>query len=92
MNILLREGTIGSVPDCGEVMKFPNVDVYIPVKEAGTRIVPDGSMIQNFGKVSFSADSREELTEAMRYFQEHIQVLDDNGSRMAIKSIGDNYV
>lgn len=90
MNILLREGTIASIPDSEEVMQFPNVDAYIPMKGIGTKIAPDGSMVQNFGKVSFSAKNRDELLSSMRYFQEHIYIPDENGSSMVIKSVPDS--
>ncbi|MBQ7155488.1 MAG: hypothetical protein IJR85_08060 [Synergistaceae bacterium] len=91
MNILLREGTISGIPDSNNVRQFPNVDMYIPLKGAGTKIIPDGSMVQNFGKVSFSADTREELLASMRYFQNHVLITDENGSSMVMKSVPDSW-
>ena len=91
MNILLRRGTIAEVQPYDQVMAFPHVDMYIPMLKTGTEIKPDGSMVQRFGKVALSADSREELLDAMRYFQTHLQILDENHENMVIPSMGSNY-
>lgn len=89
MNILLRKGVIKEVPDIREVSQFPNVDRYIPVLKTGTEIRPDGSMVQRFGKVSFSAPNREALMNAMKHFQNTIKISDENGTNMVIPSIPD---
>lgn len=91
MNILLAKGTISEIQNYDEVLAFPNVDVYIPMKKVGDIIEPDGSMVQRFGKVSLSADSREELLDAMRYFQNNLKILDENGNNMVISSLGNSY-
>ncbi len=91
MNILLGKGTIAEIQNPEEVEKFPNVDKYIPMYEVGTEIIPDGSMIQRFGKVSFSADTREELTSAMRYFQSNLKIKDTDGINMVINSCPSDY-
>lgn len=87
MNILLRKGTITSIQDANEVNSFPNVDVYIPMQKVGMTIIPDGSMIQRFGKVAFSANTDNELMESMRYFEKNLQILDENGDNMVIDSL-----
>lgn len=92
MNILLGEGTIASIQPYEEVVKFPHVDKYIPMYQVGKTIKPDGSMVQRFGKVSLSADTREELVAAMRYFQSNLQILDEDGNNMVIASVGEKYV
>ncbi len=91
MNILLSGGTIGSIQDYKEVIEFPNVDMYVPMYQVGKVIVPDGSMVQRFGKVSLSADTRQELLDAMRNFQNNLEILDENGKRMVIASLSDTY-
>lgn len=91
MNILLSKGTISQVPEHSEVMKFPMVDKYIPMKNVGEAIVPDGSMVQCFGKVALSADTREDLLDAMKYLQENLQILDENNDDMVIASVEKNY-
>lgn len=91
MNVLLAKGVISKIQSYEEVIKFPNVDEYIPMKKVGDEIIPDGSMIQRFGKVALSAKTRVELLESMRYFQEHLEVIDENGNNMVISSVGEDY-
>ncbi len=91
MNILLARGTVGKIQEASEVIKFPNVDIYVPMKKIGDVIEPDGSMIQRFGKVSLAAPTRSELLKAMRYFQSNIDILDTEGKRMVIPSIDEKF-
>lgn len=93
MNILVGEGTITKVPDKKYVKSLlsDKADLYIPRKEVGTVIKPDGSMIQMFGKITLSADTREELLAHMRAFQDKMWVLDENDNNMIIKSMQDEY-
>ena len=91
MNILLSKGTIGFIQSPKEVEVFPNVDEYIPMKKVGDIIEPDGSMVQRFGKVAFSASTRKELLDSMRYFQNNLNILDGNGNKMVISSLSEDY-
>lgn len=91
MNILLCAGTIGFIQNDSEVVKFAGVDQYIPMKKVGDEIKPDGSMVQRFGKVSLSADNREELLSRMREFLAKIQIKDDQGRGMVIPSLNESY-
>lgn len=95
MNILLREGTITKVPEAEFVKNLITYDgetgLYIPRKEIGTEIKPDGSMIQMYGKITLSADTREELLQRMRKFQKEMWVLDEKGENMVIQSMPDTY-
>ena len=87
MNILLHAGKIFKIPNEQDVLHFPNVDCYVPMLNIGADIKPDGSMVQCFGKVSFSAPDREALLKSMRFFQRHIRILDENGENMVIPSV-----
>lgn len=93
MNILVGEGTITRVPDEAEVRALTDADLglYIPRKPVGTVVKPDGSMIQMYGKITMSADTREELLDDMRAFQSRMWVLDENGRNMVIPSMPDDY-
>ncbi len=91
MNILLKAGKIGSIQPYDEVKYFPNVCEYFPMKVVGDEIKPDGSMVQRFGKVSLVAESREKLLDAMRYFQNNLQIIDENGDNMVILSLDNHY-
>ncbi len=91
MNILLKKGKISKIQNYDEVVKFPNVEQYIPMKNIGDIIEPDGSMVQRFGKVSLSASTRQELFDAMRYFQNNLQIIDENGENMVIPSMENSY-
>ncbi|MBQ4516633.1 MAG: ATP-grasp domain-containing protein [Clostridia bacterium] len=93
MNILVGEGTITKIPEPEEVKSLADdaIGLYIPRKSIGTVVKPDGSMIQMFGKITLSADTREELLRLMREFQEKMWILDEKGQNMIIKSVPDDY-
>lgn len=91
LNILLSEGKIAKLPKEDEVLQMPFVDVYIPRKKEGEVIVPDGSMVQCFGKTAFSAPSRKELLNALKYFQSHLCIFDTENRNMVINSLEENY-
>lgn len=91
LNILLANGTINKIQSYDEVTEFPNVDTYIPMKKVGDIIKADGSMIQRFGKVAFSAASRSELLNAMKYFQNNLQIYDVDNRNMVINSVEETY-
>ncbi|MBR7164257.1 MAG: ATP-grasp domain-containing protein [Clostridia bacterium] len=95
MNILVDEGTITKVPEEAFVKELithnGETGLYIPRKTVGTVIKPDGSMIQMYGKITLSADTRQELLDAMRDFQKKMWVLDEKGDNMIIKSMPDSY-
>ena len=91
LNILLAKGTICKLPKAEDVMNMPHVDVYIPRKKEGEVINPDGSMVQCFGKTAFSASSRKELLDALKYFQSHLCILDAEDKNMVINSLDENY-
>ena len=92
MNILVDEGTITQVPSPEEAKNLVNgVGLYIPRKSVGTVIKPDGSMIQMYGKITLSADTREELLDSMREFQRKMWVLDEHGNNMIIPSMPNSY-
>lgn len=91
LNILLAEGEIAELPNEDEVLQMPFVNVYIPRKKVGEIIVPDGSMVQCFGKTAFSAPSRKELIDALKYFQSHLCILDTKNRNMVINSLEKTY-
>lgn len=93
MNILIGEGTISEVPSYEDVLKASNgaVSLYIPRKNVGDVIKPDGSVIQMFGKAVISADTREELLSKMRMLQSNLEIKDQNGQNMIISSMSDDF-
>ena len=94
MNILVGEGTITKVPTEKEVRQLTDAELgaYIPRKRIGTVIKPDGSMIQMYGKILISADTRKKLLADMREFQQKMWVLDENGNNMIIPSMPESYI
>lgn len=93
MNILIREGEIGKIPSFDDIKALvgDSAKLYVPRKKVGEYIKPDGSVVQMFGKVILSADTRELLLEKMRKLQSHLKVLDVNGENMVISSMSENY-
>lgn len=91
-NLLVGAGTISSMPSREEIESIiSDLGLYIPRRKKGTIIKPDGSMIQMYGKVTFSADTRQELLQKIRDIQSNLIILDENGRNMVIKSMPDSY-
>lgn len=93
MNILVGKGIISSMPTLEEINKIADngVSLYIPRKQIGDEIIPDGSVIQMFGKVVVTDNTRGSLLAKMKSIQQKLLILNENGENIVINSMPENY-
>lgn len=83
---LLKEGKIGEIKGLKETERDPKVVANIQRLHEGDTVIPEwiGNEKQVLTRLYLVCDSKRELADKLRYYQEAIQVVDENGNNMLL--------
>lgn len=83
---LLKEGKIGEIKGLKETERDPKVVANIQRLHEGDTVVPEwiGNEKQVLTRLYLVCDSKGELADKLRHYQEAIQVFDENGNNMLL--------
>lgn len=82
--IPLNKGTIGKIIGTDKIKENKMVRDYIQYYEVGDTIEEKhiGTLGQHFGRITFLAETHEQVKETIEYFQKNIEIYDTNGKKM----------
>lgn len=84
---MLKEGKINKIIGLDELDKDKRVVANIQRLHEGDTVVPEwiGNEKQVLTRMYLVCDSKTELAETLKYYQDTVKVLDENGNNMLLK-------